>query len=278
MDNPDLTRLFRLSHVVIALLGLVVFWVPLLAVKGSPLHVRAGRLFTWCAYYAGGTGLVLSCWALVDLPSFFGDVRMSMVRPEDLQRVMDDGRFLYAITGFLAVSILTGTLFGVRVARAGSEHARLRSPMLVGALGATGLWSFGLIGLAAWRAFGSSAVAATEPRGLGGDGVLIALGLVGLGGVWGDLKYISRPPATALAWRYRHMESMLGAGVGFHAAACFFIAKEFLDIRLPGAWQLAPMLLPVAIGIPGIWIWIAREERRLEPPSPAQPDGGGPAG
>jgi len=273
MGDLDLIRLFRLSHVVIALLGLVVFWVPVFATKGGRLHVRAGRLFSCCAYYAGGTGLLLSCWALVHLPSFYGDAQMSSVAPEALPLVTENARFLYAITGFLALNVLTGTLFGVLVARAGDDHARLLSPLLIGAVLAESLWSLGMIGFAGWRAIGGHFLTVTPPSGAGPYGVLLLIGGIGLGGAWSELQYIVRPPVTAMAWRYRHMESMLGAGVGFHAAAFFFIVKELLAIRLPGAWQLAPMLLPVAVGIPWILLWIAREERRLEPAASSPGEG-----
>jgi hypothetical protein len=41
-----------------------------------------------------------------------------------------------------------------------------------------------------------------------------------------------------------------------------------LPNHLPGALQLVPMFAPVAVGVPVMWWWIAREERRLEPAGP----------
>jgi len=265
VTDHDFLRMFRLSHVIAGLIGICVFWIPVFAAKGGRLHVCFGRLFTWCACYAGATGLLLSCWAIVHPPSFFGDPGLQSTRDADLPYQVENARFLYSITGFVALMVLAGTWFGVRLARTRGDHTRLRSPPLLAMLGTLGLWSLGLIGYGAHSLVASHAGAhLLAPAAAGRYWISIVLGIVGVYGVLGDLRYILRPPATRWAWRYRHMECMLGAGIGFHAAASFFIAKELLHVRLGGAAQLAPMLLPVAVGVPVMWVWIAREERRLE--------------
>ncbi|MCE2540753.1 MAG: hypothetical protein J4G16_10285, partial [Acidobacteria bacterium] len=39
-----------LVHVVTGFIGLAAFWIPVFARKGGPLHVRAGRVYAYCAY------------------------------------------------------------------------------------------------------------------------------------------------------------------------------------------------------------------------------------
>ena len=39
-----------LAHVATGFVGLVAFWIPLFARKGGRVHVRAGRVYTYCAY------------------------------------------------------------------------------------------------------------------------------------------------------------------------------------------------------------------------------------
>lgn len=259
----------RYSHVVVACAGLCLFWLPVVARKGGRVHVACGRLFASCAFYAGATGLILSIWALVHPTSFFGEAPTQRLDDEQAAVAHGYSRFLYSITGFLALTVLAGTALGLSVARARTSHERLTSPALLAILGAHGLWSLALLLYGVGNAVVSLAGWSPSPDATSGRFVLSAvLGVIGVSGAIGDLRFVMRPPITPMAWRYRHMECMLGAGVGFHAAAFFFITKEFLDIRLPGAWQLAPMLLPVAIGIPAIWLWVAREERRLEPQDP----------
>jgi hypothetical protein len=265
MTEYDFLRLFRLSHVIVGVLGIGIFWIPVFAAKGGLLHTRCGRLFAWCACYGGATGLFLSCWALVHPPSFFGNPALQHIREADLPYQVENARFLYSITGFVALMVVAGTWFGVRLARTRSDHARLRSPPLLALLGMLALWSVWLIVYGAYSLIASHAGTHLLPSSAAGRyWVSIVLGIIGVYAVVGDLRYILRLPATRWAWRYRHMECMLGAGVGFHGAAFFFIAKELLHVRLEGAAQLAPALLPVALGVPAMWMWIAREERRLE--------------
>lgn len=264
MVELDLLGVLRLSHVLAGMAGLGLFWIPVFAPKGGPLHVRCGRLFTWCAYYVGGTGLIFSCWALGHPWSFFGDSETQPPAGRELAIALENTRFLYSITGFLALGVLAGTLLGVRIARAKSDHAAVRAPLVLAALSAFALWSVALLLYGAWNLI--AALADTDSSRAGGDRYWLSfvLGSIGICGVFGDFKYIFRPTATPMAWWYQHMECMLGAGIGFHAAAFFFISRELLELPLRGAWQLAPLLLPVIIGAPAMWLWIAHYERRFE--------------
>lgn len=88
--------------------------------------------------------------------------------------------------------------------------------------------------------------------------VSVLLGAMGAYAAWSDLGSIRRLPDAPDRWLAKHMECMLGAGIGFHAAAAFFGVKEVLDIELPGAMQFMPMLAPVVVGVPAMWWWIAR--------------------
>jgi hypothetical protein len=265
MQDVDVLSLLRVTHVLAGLAGLGLFWVPVFAAKGGRMHVRSGRLFTWCACYGGSTGLVLSCWALLHPWSFFGDADGAPIDDRTLAIELSNSRFLYSITGFLALGVLTGTLLGLRVVNAKNDHCRLRSPLVIALLSAMGVWSVGLAAFGAWNVWAChTAIHPIAAAGPGRYWASIALGILGVCGVVGDVKYIRRPPATPMAWWYQHMECMLGVGIGFHAAAFFFIARYALPSPLPGAWQLAPMLLPVAVGAPAMWSWIARYERRFD--------------
>ena len=69
-------------HIVAGFLGLAAFWVPLFVKKGAPIHVRSGRVFTWCAYVVSVTAVVLAAdravsyrlerIALTDRPDLYG--------------------------------------------------------------------------------------------------------------------------------------------------------------------------------------------------------------
>ena len=37
-------------HIVVGTVAIFAFWLPVLARKGSPLHVQAGRVYVWAMY------------------------------------------------------------------------------------------------------------------------------------------------------------------------------------------------------------------------------------
>lgn len=259
----ELLSILRPTHVVVGCIGLIVFWVPVIAEKGSPAHRRAGRLFALCALYAGGTGLGLSIWAVLHPASFFGDPQMQRIRAEDVPLAIEKARFLYSITGFLALAVLSGVVFGARLARTHRNPAQLISPPLISVLGIYGLWSIALVMYGGWSIIaihrGEHVMAEV---GGGQYWVSIILGVIGICGVHSDLRHVRRPPSSPSGWVPKHMECMLGAGIGFHAAALFFSVNEWSGLELRGAMRFAPMLVPFVVGVPVMWWSIARWERK----------------
>ena len=57
MNWDEVYAAFRTTHILIGIVGVVAFWIPVGARKGSPLHIRAGRIFEWCGYYVASTAL-----------------------------------------------------------------------------------------------------------------------------------------------------------------------------------------------------------------------------
>ena len=65
---------------------------------------------------------------------------------------------------------------------------------------------------------------------------------------------------------------MLGAGIAFHTAFIVFGARQWFALKLfGGPTALVPWVLPSAVGIPTISIWIRSYRRRFGelPPPPA---------
>jgi hypothetical protein len=260
----------RYSHVAAGFLGLALFWVPIFAVKGSPLHIRCGRVFVWMAYYVGATALVSSVWCLCHPTSFLGATWES-IGSRGRPYVLEQMRFIFSILGYLALAILCGAVFGVRVVRTRHDHALLRSRWLLGLQGALGLWSLGLAIFGVWNLAMIYAGRHLLPSEAAGRyWIPVALGIFGMLGAKGEIAYILKPRPTPMAWWYKHMENMLGVGIGFHTAFLVFGLLRFLPIRLEGTWQLVPWLLPAAIGIPATHLWIRYYQRKfgeLQPPA-----------
>lgn len=265
LDLDAARSVIRTSHVAVGFVGLALFWIPVFARKGGPVHVRAGRFFVYCVYYVGITGLIASIWALAHPTSFHGDAALQNITPESLRLQVESTRFLYSITGYLALMILTGIAFGVRVVRTRDDHTNLRCPLVIVLEIALGIWSAALALYGAGTLLACNAGWHWLPGGAADRYWINAiLGVIGVFNVTGDLRYMYRPRETPMAWWYKHMECMLGAGIGFHVAFFVFGTARLLKIPLEGVWQLVPWLAPFAIGVPAMTIWIRYYERKFE--------------
>jgi hypothetical protein len=53
------------AHIVVAFFGLVVFWIPIFARKGERVHVRAGKVFLYAAYFVGASAFTIATMSIV---------------------------------------------------------------------------------------------------------------------------------------------------------------------------------------------------------------------
>jgi hypothetical protein len=263
-------QLLRYSHIGAAFLGLALYWIPIFAVKGSRLHIRIGKIFIWCAAYVGTTGLISSSWAILDPLSFVsgtGAPRDPQALPYQIERL----RFFFSILGFLSLGILCGVVFGIRVIRTRQAHEKLPSPLLLGLESAMGLASFGLAIYGMWNLYlAFTGQHFLRPAETGKYWIPTVLGLFGLLGTSEDLKYILRPRPTPMAWWYKHMENMIGIGIGFHTAFLVFGLNRLVNFQLSGPWQLVPWLLPATIGLPASVLWTRYYKRKFGELEPAR--------
>lgn len=264
MTSLDTLHLgLRVTHIVAGFLGLALFWVPVFAAKGGRLHVRAGWAFVCCAGCVGVSGLISCSWGLLHLPSLLG-TGLQRIPEHELPHVMEQARFLFAILGYLSLAVLSGLWFGLEVVRTRNRHETLRSPLLLGLHGATGLWALGLFAFGAWTLIASHRGShLLSPEASSRYWIPVILGLVGLLGAKGDLDYALRPRPSRMAWWYKHMENMLGVGIAFHTAFLVLGVNRLFRLPLSGAWQLLPWVLPTAIGVPAIHFWVRWYQRRF---------------
>lgn len=264
MSSVDAFHLgLRAAHIAAGAVGLVLFWIPVFAKKGGRLHIWAGRGFACCAAFVATSALASSGWALLDPVTFFGG---SLERTSEAGRpyLLEQGRFLFAVLGYLSVVVLTGLWYGLRVVWTRDRHEALREPALLGLQAASALAAVALLLFAGWNLFlahrGEHVLSAAPANKYW---VPVVLGAFGLFAVHDDLGYILRPRASRMAWWYKHMENMLGVGIAFHTAFLVFGASRLLAYQLPGPLQLLPWLLPSMIGIPAMMAWVRVYKRRF---------------
>lgn len=253
-------QVWRYLHITAGFFGLAVFWVPVLAKKGGTVHIWAGRLFALCASVVGVTAVVSSAWALVDPMGFIGRPQVSM---EAMVQIERDIRFFFSILLLLALTLLQSVYMGRRLITTRSTPTALASRPLKALTVLTGVVAVGL------TAFGAVHVPNAGP----GSRYLISivLGLLSAADARSDWRFLTNPRPSPRAWWYKHMGCMLGAGIAFHTAFVVFGARRWLDLQLLGGpLALLPWVLPTAIGVPAISIWIRYYRRRfgdLTPPA-----------
>ena len=157
---------------------------------------------------------------------------------------------------------------GVRVV-----HTK-RNPELLATWGLRTLIALGGVAGAALFAFGlwHMRTAGVGSRYM----VCVFVGVLGVLDSMGGFRFLANPRPTPMAWWYKHMECMLACGIGFHTAFLVFGAGRLIPLEwLPGAMRLVPWILPTAIGVPAIVIWVRHYRRKfgeLDAANAAKPD------
>ena len=259
MDVPTLHSWLRASHIVAGFLGLVAFWMTLLAKKGGGVHLLCGRIFVICATVVISTSLIVCGWGLID--------PLGLFRPEnrpsaaDAAEVVNKVRFFGALLGAATVYTLIPLVLGVRVVQTRREPHRLAG-LGIKLL----LWSQVAVS-AALVAYASVHLSRDISDAL--YAMLLAVGIGGLGASWWDLRFVAKPRFSPMFWWYKHMEFMLRTGIAFHTAFFIFGAKPWLGSLGSGPWALVPWVLPSAVGVPAAWLWIQHYRRKFGDVIPA---------
>lgn len=233
-------------HIVAGIVGLFAFWTPAVARKGGAVHVRAGRVFFYCAGAialtgAGMAALILAAPLAVKPPprALTADAAASYAAAY---------RSFVPFLVYLVLITFTPVHHGMRVLQTRHAPHLLRTPFHTAINAIAILSSFVLI------AFG---ISLRQP-------VFLALSPIGVLAGWGHLQFARRPYPTRMAWWYEHMGSMLGGGVAFHTAFMVLGAGRLLGISIDGTWAIVPWLLPTIIGIPAGTIWVRYYRRKFK--------------
>jgi len=225
-------------HLVCAFGATAVFWVPLAAAKGGPLHIAAGRLYARLIYATAATGAPLAVLLGVTA-SEPGAARTA------------------AFLAYLITILVQPVHHGIAVVRA------RRGAFAPTSFHAVAAWTVMLAGLAmggaalAWREWGFLLVSPIGP-------------VMG----WRALRYARNAsrlnfPGSANRenstgkhfWREEHIVAMVVSGMAVHTAMLVFGLTRTLQITMEGAAALVPWLLPALVGLPWL-VWRVRRERR----------------
>ena len=236
--TPLLDALLRI-HVAAGFVGLAAFWIPVFARKGGRAHVRAGLVYTWCAYVVTLSAIVLAAGRFA---SHLGQGIGVAERPD-----------LYGLPlflGYLGVTTFAAVRQAMRAVATRRVPETLRTPFHE---------------VLAWASIAGSVTVIAFALGLWSSVSPILLGLSPIGLLTGSrmLRLMRKPGHEPMGWFYSHMASMLAGGIAFHTAFAVFGAPRLWDYAIEGPLALVPWLLPTAVGVPAIVIWTRKYRRKF---------------
>lgn len=216
-------------HVVLGALALVLFWVPILARKGGPTHVRYGKMYVWLMYIVAVSGIVMSVMVLVS-PGYF--------KPNASLVVINQ---FYTLLLFLSALTFISVRHAMLVLKHKTDTSVFRR---VGFLWMPAILVGGGITLLVIAVNSSSTLILHYV--FGGLGVFIGTSM-------GHFAFRKNPPRKI--WLTEHIGAILGSGIAAYTAFLAFGARHWLSFL--GEWQLAAWILPSVIGTAGI-AWASR--------------------
>lgn len=217
-------HLFLYAHIATGAVGLLAFWIPVLARKGSRNHVRGGRLFGRCMLLTGSLAIGISACTLL--------------APLETHPGLDDAAIVRAVFGwmmlYLAVLTITLAWYGLLTVRNRHDHAaNARWPNVA--------LQYLLLALSVNCALQGWFTGELLVRVL-----TIGISLVGIAAAVTNLRFIRRASPHPIAWLLEHIKGLVGAGISVYTA---FLA--FGAVRLMPEAALNPVLwaIPLVVGL-----------------------------
>lgn len=240
------------AHIAVGAVALVLFWVPVIARKGSPLHVRSGKLYAAAMYLVTATAFVASIMVLVD--------PIGIRRPgleldgEEAAELAKVFRMFSLFLLMLSVLVFTSLRHGIRALRTRATPDALKAPLhraqivALGALGAAVI-SIGLVEMQ-WLLI-----------------IFGGLSISGAIGMFRETLIVSLSRRDALV---AHLGGLIGSGIGAYTAFFAFGGARFLRELLPGQWQVLAWIVAPVVGTIAIRRLSDRYRRRTPPADAGQ--------
>jgi uncharacterized membrane protein len=222
----DVFHFFVACHIATGAIGLIAFWVPVVAKKGGSLHQRAGRVFTWTMLMTGTSAVLISLCTIID----------PMATHPQLQNhaVFSDAKLVRAIFGWMMLGLAIMTLnlawYGWQCVINKREHLKNRAwPNLT-------LQAATFIGATncAWQGY------------LINQPLMLGMSFIGWATVATNLYFMYKPKVAPHDWLLEHIKALVGTGISVYTA--FF---AFGAVRTFPAIALHPVLwaIPLTVGL-----------------------------
>ena len=233
-------------HIALGAIALVLYWLPVMARKGSTLHIQAGKVFYYLMLIVAGSGIVLSVIGLSDPVGIY--TAGKQMTAEQVQRMLI---WRVPLSQFLLLlSLLTWVTVrhAIAVLRAKDNRTLLRRWYYQGPV-------FAMFPLAGFVAYQGISI---------GMPLLIIFSLVSLTTAVNISRYVYRKTVSSRAWIIEHFGAMVGSGIAVYTA--FFAAggRRLMAELLPGNWQLVSWLAAPVIGVVALAVLTGYYKRKYK--------------
>lgn len=206
-------RLLVAAHGLVGLVALVTFWIAAAAKKGSPLHVRTGKV-----YMVAMIGIIITATPMAAIIGLRGHLVSAL--------------FL----GYLAIITATGVWLGWRAVKRKRDQAAFRSGPYA-AIAVLNLLAAATVFVAGQRT---------------GSVLLMGFSAVGaIAGVQ-MLARRARPLAETRWWLREHFGAMIGCGVATHVAFLSIGLGRLIEaagLQAPSWFGMVAWFLPLALAV-----------------------------
>lgn len=233
-------------HIALGAVVLLLYWLPVIARKGSKLHINAGKVFYYLMLIVSSSGIVLSLLGLYDPVGIY--TAGKHMTTEQIQRMLI---WRIPVSQFLLLlSLLTWVTVrhAIGVLRAKSDRRMLRrwfyqGPVLL------------LFPTALYVAYQGITV---------GMPLLVIFAVVSFITASTISFYVYKAEIQPRAWIIEHFSAMVGSGIAVYTA--FFAAggRRMLAEILPGQWQLVSWLAAPVIGVTTMIVLTGYYKRRYK--------------
>ncbi len=220
-------------HISVGVFALLLFWIPMIASKGSFNHKRYGRYFVLAMYIIAISGLLMSGLDLAFPLEIHG--RGLALDESEQQRVISQVREPALFLFSLSVLVLTSTRQGSLVIRHKDNRQALRTPLHTALC--TSLLLVGLLLL--WQATVSGSV------------LFLIFGLLEIFIASGNLRYNFKKILQPREWWIEHLGALIGSGIGAYTAFFVFGGSRLFSSLLRDAFSDLSIVLWVSPGVIG---------------------------
>ena len=217
-------------HVIIGSLALVVFWLPMLAKKGSKNHKKFGRAFVYGMYAVSLSSFAMAVIVLLDpIAAKAPDRQLS---PEAAANLVYNSRVISGFLLMLSVLVFSNTRHSILVLAAKADRHLLKSLPHVGLLVALAVIAL-VVGGIGWH-----------------QGILLLkiFSALSLANAVVMLHYIFKANIKQREWIVAHLGNILGAGIGAYTAFFAFGGSRLFADLLQSHYLLMFWVLPGLIG------------------------------